>query len=123
MPLMDNDHVVQTLAPDRPDHAFNVRILPGSPRGRQHCLDAHLLQYPLRIGSVNRITVPDDKAGRGVPRPRVAELLCGPPCGRVRRDIHVDDAASVVRQHHEHKQHAEVAVGTVKKSIEASWET
>jgi hypothetical protein len=33
----------------------------------------------------------------------------------------MDDAASVVRQHHEHKHHAERDGGDREKSIEASW--
>ena len=41
---------------------------------------------------------------RGTP---AQELLRGPRRGRMRRDIQVDDAASVVREHHEHKQHTE----------------
>jgi hypothetical protein len=29
VPLIDDDHVVQTFAADRPDDAFDVGILPG----------------------------------------------------------------------------------------------
>ncbi len=75
------------------------------------------------IRSIDPITIPDHEARSGVPRPRLTELLSGPGGGRMRRDVHVDDATSVVRQHDEHEQDANVAVGTVKKSIEASWET
>jgi len=91
-PLVPHDDVVETLAPQGANHAFDERILPRRPR-------------------------------RGVPRPRLAELLGGPRWGRVRGDIQVDDAASVVGQHHNTNNTRNVAVGTVKKSIEASWET
>jgi hypothetical protein len=115
--------MIEALASQGADHAFDKRILPGTTRCREHFFDAHLLHGPPRIRSVDRITIPDDEPRRRVPRPRLAELLRGPRRGGMCRDVHVDNAASLVRQHHEHKQHAEVAVGTVKKSIEASWET
>ena len=95
--LVQHGDVIEALASKGADHALNVRILPRRTRCRQHFFDAHLLHGPLKIGSVNRITVSDSKARRGVPRPRLAELLSGPRRGRMRRDIHVDDAASVVR--------------------------
>jgi len=44
---------------------------------------------------------------RGIQRPRLAELLHGPRGRRMRRDVHVDHAASVVGQDDEHEQHAE----------------
>ncbi len=49
----------------------------------------------------------DDESRRGVPRPCLAELLRGPRRGRMRRDIQVDDAASLVGQNDEHKENAE----------------
>jgi hypothetical protein len=104
--LVQHNDVIEALASEAANQALNERILPGTTRRRQHYFDAHLLHGTPRIGSVNGITIPDDEARRGVPRPRFAELLSGPRRGGVRRDIHVDNAASIVRQHHEHKQHA-----------------
>jgi hypothetical protein len=105
--LVPHDDVIEALAPKRADHAFNERILPGRTSRRQHFLDAHLLHGPPKIRSVNRVTIPDGESWRGVPRPRLAELLRGPRRSRMCRDVHVDDAASVVSQRHEHKQDAE----------------
>ena len=86
--------------------------------------DAHLQHGTSRIRSVNRIPIPDDELRHGIPRPRLEVLLRGPRRGRMRRDVHVDDAASVVRQHHKHSNNTrKVAVGPVKKSIEAGRET
>jgi hypothetical protein len=41
----------------------------------------------------------------------------------VRRDVHVDDAATVVTQHDEDEQHAERGGRDREESMEASWET
>jgi hypothetical protein len=104
--LVQHNDVIEALASEGANHALNERILPGTTRRRQHFFDAHLLHGTPKVGSVNRITIPNDEARRGVPRPRFAELLSGPRPGRVRRDSHVDNTAAIVRQHHEHK-HAE----------------
>ena len=93
--LVPHDDVIEALAPERSDHTFDERILP-----RKNEASSARLRYPCaastpRIRSVHRVTIPDDEAGR--PRPRLAELLRGPRRGRTRRDVHVDDAASIVR--------------------------
>jgi len=122
--LVPHDDVIEALAPEGADHACNEWILPGTARRYQHFFDTHPLHGTLRIRSVNRVTIPNDEARCGVPRPRLAELLRGPSRCRMCGDVHVDDAASVVRQHTTNTNNTrKVAVGTVKKSIEASWET
>ena len=104
--LVLHDDVIEALAPDGTDHAFNERILPGG-RGAVSTSSMPICCTVRReIRSVNRVTIPDDESRCGVPWPRLAELLRGPRRGRMRRDVQVDDAASIVRQHHEHKQHA-----------------
>jgi hypothetical protein len=105
--LVPDDDVIEALAPEGADHAFNERILPGRTRRRHHFFDAQSLRGTPRIRSIDPIAIPDDESWRSVPRPRFAELLRGPRSARMRRDIQVDDAASVVREHHEHKQDAE----------------
>ena len=60
--LVPHDDVIEALAPEGSDHAFNERILPRTTRRRQHVFDAHVLQGTPRIRSVNRITIPDDEA-------------------------------------------------------------
>jgi len=68
--------------------------------------DAHGPHRRLNVRSVDAVAIPDDEPPWGVPRPRLTELLRGPRGRRMRRDVHVDDAASIVRQHDEHQQHA-----------------
>jgi hypothetical protein len=103
--LVPHDDVVKALAPQGADHAFHERILPRRTGRRRHVFDAHRQRSVSKVQSVERVAIPYDESRRGVPRPRLAELLRGPRRRRVRRDVHVDDAPSVVRQRHEHKQH------------------
>ena len=95
--LVPYDDVVEALAAQCTDHAFDKRILPGRTRRRYHFFDAHGLHDLLERRAVDRIAVPDDELRRRVPRPRLADLLHSPRRGRVRRDVQVDDAPSVVR--------------------------
>jgi hypothetical protein len=43
-PLVPHDDVIEALAPDRSDHAFDERILPRTTRRRQHVVEADLVQ-------------------------------------------------------------------------------
>ena len=47
--LVPHDDVIETLAPERTDHAFNERILPRRTRRREHFFDVHLLGSTPRI--------------------------------------------------------------------------
>jgi hypothetical protein len=53
--LVPHDDVIEALAPEGADHAFNERILPGTTRRCHHIFDAHLLHGPPSIRSLNRI--------------------------------------------------------------------
>src|SRR3989442_9028852 len=105
--FVPHDDVIEALASEGADHAFHERILPGRTRGREHLFDAQMLNSTPRTRSIDSITIPDDEARRGIPGPRLAELLRSPRRRRMRRDVHVDDAATVVTQHDEDEQHAE----------------
>jgi hypothetical protein len=50
--LVPHDDVIEALASDGADDAFDERTLPRTTRRRQHFFDAHLLQCTLRIRSV-----------------------------------------------------------------------
>ena len=39
MPLVEDNHLIQALPPDRPDHPLDVRVLPRLMWRRQHLLD------------------------------------------------------------------------------------
>src|SRR6478609_5591431 len=78
MPLMDNDHVVQTLAPDRPDHAFNVRILPRTLRARHHFGDPEAGNPATHRLVVDAVAVSKEPAWNGVLGKRLDQLLRGP---------------------------------------------
>jgi hypothetical protein len=49
MRLVDDDHMIETLASDRADQAFDIRILPRTRRCRNHLGDAHASESVAKI--------------------------------------------------------------------------
>src|SRR6266540_5960627 len=73
------NHVVETFATDTADYSFRVRILPGRVGSGDHFFDPHSSYPPLKIVSIDRIPVSDQKAWGGVFRKRLDQL---PGCPR-----------------------------------------
>ena len=58
MRLVQDDHVIEALSSERADHAFDVRILPGT-RGRGGDFgDAHTSDAPLEHGAMDAVSIP-----------------------------------------------------------------
>jgi len=64
-------------------------------------LDPHVLQLPSNILAIDTISIPEYVLRNGVIREGVKKLLRGPFCGWMRRDVEVNDAATVVRENDE----------------------
>ena len=79
MTFVQDDDVVQTLAPDRADDSFNVRILPGGSGSRHDVLDAHGGNRGPEGRAVNAVSVPDQVPRPCVPGEGLPDLLCNPP--------------------------------------------
>jgi hypothetical protein len=58
MALAEYDDVVEAVAADAADQAFNVGILPRTPRGGENLFDAHAFDAPLEWVSKDRIAIP-----------------------------------------------------------------
>ena len=67
--LVPHDDVIETLAPERANHAFYERILPGSTRRREHFLDTHLLHSTPGVRFIDPVTIPDNE-----PRPEIPTI-------------------------------------------------
>ena len=107
MTFVQDDDVVQTLAPDRADYPFDVRILPGGSGSRHDFLDAHGGNRGPEGRAGNAVSVPDQ-----VPRPcgpgeGLPDLLCNPRGRRLYRDRNMHDPAPVMAKHHEDEENGE----------------
>ena len=96
MPLVEHDHVVQTLATDGPDDAFDVGILPGRPRCGADRRETARGDGSTECRIEGRVTVVQQEPRGGIVGACVAELLSGPlGCGMLRH-VDVQDATAVV---------------------------
>ncbi len=104
--VLDN-HVVEALAPQGADEAFDERILPGRVGRRQDFLDAEGVGRAAEDGGVDTVAIAEQEAGRHVVGPGFAQLLRCPGGGGVGGHVDVDNAPASVGEDHEHEQDAE----------------
>src|SRR4051794_36092546 len=97
--LVENDDVVQALAPNRADHALDVGSLPGRARCRKHLFDSHGLDLLHKLLAEDPVPVAQQIAGCGLPGKGFPQLVRGPLGGRMSRDRKMQDATSMMRQH------------------------
>jgi hypothetical protein len=101
--FVKHDHVVEALAPYRPDQPFGIWILPGRTRRCEHFVDAHGLRCV--CPGLERVIAIANEISRGlIPGERVAQLLHGPRGRRMRGYRHMDDSAAFVGEDHQHEQ-------------------
>jgi hypothetical protein len=55
--FVEDDHVIQALAPNRADQALDVGALPRRPRRRQHLLDAQVLDQLSEVVAEDSIAI------------------------------------------------------------------
>src|SRR5262249_22769402 len=58
MPGVEDDDMIEHIAPDTPDEPLAVRILPGTSRGDLHFFDAHVLDALLERHTIDRVPIP-----------------------------------------------------------------
>src|SRR5260370_36254228 len=91
--VQDND-VVQTLAPDRSDQPFDKAVLPR--RGRCDWLvsDTHGTQSARDDSAVESISISDHIAQSAIPRKSLGDLTCNPLRRRVGCDADPDEISA-----------------------------
>ena len=78
MLFTEDQNMIQALAAERSDQAFNIWVLPGRARRDRAVANPHP-SHPVREGlSVGTIIVADQIARRRIPRKCLGDLLCQP---------------------------------------------
>jgi hypothetical protein len=91
VPLTDDNHVVQTFTPNRPDQPLYERVLPWTPgRGHDFGYSEHLDARP-KIATIDWVTISDQITLRVPLRERFDDLLWRPFGGRMFGDPEVKD--------------------------------
>ena len=86
MPFVTNDHMIETVAPDRTDQSFGIAVLPRRPQRRRTVSYAHRFELSFEDRAIDRVIVADERIGRFGPRECFDKLLGRPFCCRMRRD-------------------------------------
>ena len=92
---MEDDHMIEALAANRSNHAFDIGTLPKRARCRQNFADTHVSYVFSEVIAKNSVTIAEQEArelGKGKCFP---QLLCGPLRGRMSGPMEVQDATSV----------------------------
>src|SRR5262245_21053731 len=105
MPLSQHDHVIEAFSANASDKPFRERILPRTFCCSEHLCDSHSLNSVSEMVTVDTITVSYQISRCRIVRKRFDDLLCRPLCSGMLRDIEMQHTTTLMRQHHEHKQH------------------
>jgi len=71
---VEHNHMVQALAPDRPDQALNMPVLPGRPERCGSIPDTHRSDASLEHGAERSVIVANEIFRRRLPRKRLRDL-------------------------------------------------
>ena len=93
------DHVIEALAPDGSNEAFDVGVLPRRARRRQDFPNANRLHMIERM-----IPIAKDIARQLVPGKRVTKLLRGPRSRRMFRHREMHHASPIMSEEHQDEQ-------------------
>ena len=107
MPLMEDDHLIQTLLTDTANEPLDIGILPRTLWSSQYFLDAHMAHTLPKVGAVDTVPIAEEIAWRLVPGTRFDHLLDRPLGRGMLRHVDVDDPPSIVGEDHEHEEHTE----------------
>src|SRR2546425_219798 len=105
--FVEHEEVIETFAPDRPDHTLHKGILPGGSWGYEDLANPQAFGASGEHLAVDRIAIPEEiLRGRRILE-RLDDLLGGPGGGGVIGDIDVDECPAVVAEHDEREEQAE----------------
>jgi len=115
MPFSEDDHMIQALSANAADEAFRERILPRTPCRREYLYYSHSLNSSSKLATVYSITVSDEISRRRIFREGFNDLLRRPFGRGMLRDIEMQHAATLMRQHNEYEQDPQLHSGNSKE--------
>jgi hypothetical protein len=108
---VEHDHMIEALTSNGSNHSLYIGSLPRRARCRQHFADAHVSHLSSEVIAEDGIAVAQQVARELVKGKGLPQLLPRPLRGRVGRHIEVQDATSVMGQHHKHVKDLETDRG------------
>ena len=105
--FVDRDDVIEAFSADRSNQALDIGGLPGGSGCGNHLLDPQFFQLRLNDLAIDAISIPDYVLRNGVIWKGVKKLLRSPFCGGMRRNIEMNNAATLMRENEEDVENAE----------------
>jgi hypothetical protein len=103
MPLIEYEHVVEALGPDRSHPALGDHVGPRRSEWRARLGNTEIMYPPIEAGAIAGVAVMNEKTWRlALPAAAFDDLLCRPFGGRMRRHVHVENLPAGVMDHEEH---------------------
>ena len=109
--LAQDEDVVETLAPDRPDETLREGILPRAAGSREDLVDPHALHAVAEGVTVDRVAIAEEVGGGGVVREGVHDLLSGPRSGGMLGNVEVEDPTPMVSKDDQDEEHPQARGG------------
>src|SRR5262245_14729758 len=106
MIFAEHNHIIETFSPDRADEPLHIWTLPRTVWCSDHFLNLHPLYPPTELLAIYLVAIPEQVTRNRVFRKGLDHLLRGPGCGRISSHIEVNNAPAIVRQYHQHEEHA-----------------
>ena len=103
MRLSEHDDVVEAFLANTSNQTLGKRILPRAPWSSEHFRDSHALNSVAEVAAVNPVPITDQIAGCRAFWKCFDDLLCGPFCRGMLRDIEVQHAAPLMRHYNEYE--------------------
>ena len=112
MSLVQHNHVIQTLAADRSDQAFDVWILPRRSWRRDDFLDAHVLDaFPEKL-AVDSVAITNEKPRCGIIEKRFDDLLSRPFSRRIGCNVEMNNHPPIMAKNDKREKHAERVISS-----------
>ena len=107
MSLVEDDDVIQQFSAKATDYPFNIGVLPRRSRCDDDLVNAQARHPSLNPITINAIAVSQQILRGRIERKRFYNLLGCPLCGRMFRNIEVNDSPAIMRQDNENEQYFE----------------
>src|SRR5262245_45696585 len=105
--IVDDDHMIEALSSDASDHALHIAVLPRTLGCDTNLLNTHSLDPRPERFAVDSVAVSNHKPRSSVFRKCFDDLLCSPNGRWMRRDIEVENSATIVCQDDEDIQYSQ----------------
>jgi hypothetical protein len=105
--LVQDDHVVEQLTADRPDHALGEGVLPWRAWRSEDLGDADALHPSSKLAPIGIVAIAEEEARRRVMWESLDDLLRRPSGSRGLGHVEVHDSAAAMNQDHEDEEHTE----------------